>query len=79
MWLMEEIERVSKQGNSVQKKRNESLLPDQMQDFIRDVEQTKSPGTAKTYTHCLLWFLDWWKHNVGETFDAAAITSVDLK
>jgi len=76
---MEEIERVSEQGNSVQKKRNEMVLPDQMQDFIRDVEQTKSSGTAKTYSHCLLWFLNWWKHNVGETFDAVAITSVDLK
>ncbi len=27
----------------------------------------------------MVWFIEWWYHNVGAVFDVAAITSVDLK
>jgi len=76
---MKEIKQVSNQGKNIEEKRNEIILPDQVQAFLQDVEQTKSSGTAKTYKRCMVWFLDWWQHNVGEAFDVAAITSVDLK
>jgi len=76
---MEEINGLSKQVNNIEEKRNEIILPQQIEDFLRDVAVGKSEGTSQTYRRCLVWFIEWWHQHVGEAFDVAAITSVDLK